>query len=74
MADGVYTAQHARARAAAEDGIERLVEEMDVAVALDLMANAGAYHGEWCRTCRCDVIPMPDGRCGWCSTLVADPA
>lgn len=66
MPDGLYTAGVVRQRGNADAFLERLIEEIDVTTALQQMADAGTYHGVYCPGCRTDVIPMPDGRCGWC--------
>jgi hypothetical protein len=33
---------------------------------LDTEIPHGTYLGVWCATCRCDVLPMRNGCCGWC--------
>lgn len=71
MADGVYPLPALRARAAAEQGLDKLLDEIDFTAALERMANTDVYFGVYCGRCRQDTVPMPDGRCGWCGSRVA---
>lgn len=35
---------------------------------------SGVYFGVWCPRCEQDCLPLNDGTCGWCGTLVEKAA
>ena len=64
----------ARAQAVNTAQLDDLLEEIDIAMALQGMERVGVYYGVACPRCAVDVIPLADGRCGWCNTELVDPA
>lgn len=67
MAEGhgvlrIQTASVTRLRSRRDQRLDALLDEL-LHASFDVQFP---YLGVWCDGCGCDVLPMPNGRCGWC--------